>query len=344
MSNNNLTLEQLLIKAKQGDLPFEVMTQVVETAIQAGNNPVAFHFYQVWAINRRGRIKISKSAYDRAKVFWIRLQEQFSEIIPLPEPVDWLRFNLNGREIEYRDIADPYFMDIIDRVHKHTITMLEGVEPPWEMYKAIEYIVRNRIPGDLVECGVWNGGSILLMALALKHFGDTSRKIYLYDTFEGMPEPQDVDRNWDGVPALPTWEAKKKSDPEGPNWGFGGTMDMVKEVVYSSGYPRENFVFVKGMVEDTIPGCRPEEISLLRLDTDFYASTYHELVHLYPVLVEGGVLIIDDYGYFQGARIATDQYIEENKLPLFLSRVTQSVRLSIKPALTLGSTASRMVN
>ena len=84
-------------------------------------------------------------------------------------------------------------------------------------------------------------------------------------------------------------------------------------------------------MEDTLPATRPERISLLRLDTDLYRSTYHELVHLYPLLEVGGILIIDDYGAFQGARAATDQFIEENRLPLFLSRIDGSVRLAVKP-------------
>ena len=74
-----------------------------------------------------------------------------------------------------------------------------------------------------------------------------------------------------------------------------------------------------------------EQLSLLRLDTDFYKSTYHELKHLYPTLSSGGILIIDDYGYFQGARMATDQYIDENKLRIFLTRIDNSVRLVVKP-------------
>lgn len=100
---------------------------------------------------------------------------------------------------------------------------------------------------------------------------------------------------------------------------------------FSSGYPKDKFVFVEGKVEDTIPATRPEQISLLRLDTDLYRSPYHELVHLYPLIAPGGILIIDDYGAFQGAKIAPDQYIEENKLPIFLSRIDVSVRLAVKP-------------
>jgi hypothetical protein len=171
----------------------------------------------------------------------------------------------------YPDIADAFFTEIARKVRPHTLTFGSGAEGPWALYQSIEHIVRNKIPGDIVECGVWSGGSMLLAALALMHFGDTSRRIYLYDTFK---------------------------------------------------------------VEDTIPATSPERISLLRLDTDLYSSTYHELLHLYPLLTTGGILIIDDYGAFQGAKLATDQFIAENKLPLFLSRIDVSVRLAVKPRMT----------
>ncbi len=231
-------------------------------------------------------------------------------------------------KLEYPDITDAFFADIAQKVRPHTRTFGAGVEAPWALYRAIEYIVRNHVPGDIVECGVWSGGSILLAAHALLHFGDTSRRLYLYDTFAGMPRPEAIDARWDGVPALPTWEHHQRN---GRTWCYGGTQDHVRSVVCSSGYPAEKFVFVEGMVEDTLPATRPDQISLLRLDTDLYRSTYHELVHLYPLLAVGGILIIDDYGAFQGARIATDQFIEENRLPLFLSRVDGSVRLAVKP-------------
>jgi O-methyltransferase len=230
--------------------------------------------------------------------------------------------------LEYPDISDAFFTEIAQIVTPHTRTFGAGAEAPWALYQAIEYIVRNRIPGDIVECGVWSGGSMLLAAHALMHFGDTSRRIYLYDTFAGTPRPEAIDARWDGVPALPTWEHYHQN---GGRWCFGGTQDQVRRVVSSSGYPEDQLVFVEGMVEDTIPATRPEQISLLRLDTDLYRSTLHELIHLYPLLSAGGILIIDDYGAFQGAKLATDQYIEENQLLLFLSRIDVSVRLAVKP-------------
>jgi O-methyltransferase len=231
-------------------------------------------------------------------------------------------------ERNYPDISDPFFTEIAAKVRPHTLTFNSGAEGPWALYQSIEYIVRNQIPGDIVECGVWSGGSVLLAALALKHFGDTSRRIYLYDTFAGMPKPDPIDARWDGLPALPTWERFQR---DGRSWCFGGTQDYVRGVVSKSGYPEDKFVFVEGQVEDTLPATRPDQISLLRLDTDLYSSTYHELVHLYPKLAPGGILIIDDYGAFRGAKLATDRFIEENNLPLFLSRIDVSVRLAVKP-------------
>ncbi len=107
-------------------------------------------------------------------------------------------------KLEYPDISDAFFADIAQKVRRHTRTFGAGVEAPWALYQSVEYIVRNQIPGDIVECGVWSGGSMLLAAYALTHFGDTSRRIYLDDTFGGMPKPGAIGARWDGVPALPT--------------------------------------------------------------------------------------------------------------------------------------------
>lgn len=238
-----------------------------------------------------------------------------------------LLFETAKGRLEYPDIADSAFAEMLQIVRPHTLTLGSGPEAPWALYQSIEYIVRNAIPGDIVECGVWSGGSMLLAALALKHFGDTSRKIYLYDTFAGMPKPEDIDRRWDGMPALPTWQHHQET---GRPWGYGGSAEHVKRVVAQSGYPAENFVFVEGMVEDTLPAIRPEKVSLLRLDTDLYSSTYHELVCLFPLLSVGGILIVDDYGAYQGARIATDQFIDEGRVKLFLARINGAVRLAVK--------------
>ena len=239
-----------------------------------------------------------------------------------------LKVEVDGVTKSYHDIDDPFFIETFPKIKDHTITAMGGAEPTWALYKSIQYIVKNDIPGDIVECGVWNGGSILLAAMALIHFGDTSRRLYLYDTFNGMPRPDDIDKRWDGISALPTWES---FTTRGQPWGYGGTIDVVREVLRKSEYPQDQFIFMPGMVEDTLPNACHASISLPRLDTDFYKSTLHELVHLYPLLESGGILIIDDYGIFQGARKATDEYIAEADLKVFLSRVDENVRLIVKP-------------
>jgi hypothetical protein len=235
---------------------------------------------------------------------------------------------IDGKTAGFHDIDDPYFISIYPYIKAHSITSKYGPVPLWVLFKSVEYVVKNNIPGDIAECGVWNGGSMLLAALALVYFGDTSRRIYLYDTFAGMPRPDDIDKSWDGVSVLPIWQ---DFTDRGKPWGYGGNLDDVRTVMRASNYPEDKLVFVEGMVEDTIPGHAADHLSLLRLDTDFHKSTHHELVHLYPRLVKGGILIIDDYGNFQGARLATDQYIAENDLKIFLGRVDGNVRLVVKP-------------
>jgi hypothetical protein len=100
--------------------------------------------------------------------------------------------------------------------------------------------------------------------------------------------------------------------------------------MYETGYDREKISFVKGKVEETIPDNAPQSISLLRLDTDWYESTRHELIHLYPRLSHGGVIIIDDYGHWLGARKAVDEYIEQNNLCLLLNRLDYTGRIGVK--------------
>jgi hypothetical protein len=104
----------------------------------------------------------------------------------------------------------------------------------------------------------------------------------------------------------------------------------VKELIGSSGYPDAKVHYVVGRVEDTVPDGAPSEIALLRLDTDWYESTKHELVHLYPRLTPGGVLIIDDYGHWAGCRKAVDEYFSERGRHLLFSRIDYAGRIALK--------------
>ena len=100
--------------------------------------------------------------------------------------------------------------------------------------------------------------------------------------------------------------------------------------MFSTGYDFSKMNFVKGDIMETLKTTKPKSIAILRLDTDWYNTTKFELVELYPLLSENGILIIDDYGHWQGARQAVDEYFTENKIHIFLNRVDYTCRLGIK--------------
>ena len=167
----------------------------------------------------------------------------------------------------------------------------------------------------------------MIAALTLLKNGDTSRRLWLYDTYAGMPEPGDQDvKAFDGLKASEVWNETQRGDIN--LWHYS-PLEEVEANLYSTGYPKEMISFVKGMVEDTIPDSAPDQIALLRLDTDFYQSTYHELNHLFPRLSKHGLLIIDDYGSWTGSREATDRYLEENNIPVFLHRIDEGARIAL---------------
>lgn len=190
---------------------------------------------------------------------------------------------------------------------------------PWQglyaAYQAAKYVATQQVPGDLVECGVWRGGCSLIMAEALAAHGDTSREVYLYDTFSGMSQPSELDVKSDGLKAQDKYDSRQRGDHI--DWCYS-PLEEVQSYVEASSYPSAKYRLVKGKVEDTIPGVAPERIALLRLDTDWYESTRHNLEHLFPRLVPGGVLILDDYGHWKGARQATDEYFAANQVRIFL--------------------------
>jgi hypothetical protein len=195
---------------------------------------------------------------------------------------------------------------------------MTGPERLFGLHDAVRYIHAREIPGSIVECGVWRGGSSMMAALTLQALGDTSRDLYLYDTFTGMSAPTEHDVDINGRLAASRWR-------EG--W-VAASLEDVQANMRSTGYPESRVTYVPGMVENTIPGTLPEQIALLRLDTDFYESTAHELQHLYPLLAPGGVLIVDDYGNWQGARKAVDEYFADE--PLLFSRIDYTARQAIK--------------
>ena len=208
-------------------------------------------------------------------------------------------------------------IEIIRAVEPYTMTSTERIHA---LVHAVRHIVRNRIAGDMVECGVWKGGSVMAMALALLQLGERDRSLYLFDTFSGMTPPSDADVDYQGQQAHVILDAVRCE----------ATQQEVEKAVFSTGYDREKIQFVRGRVEETIPANAPESIALLRLDTDWYESTRHELLHLFPRLARGGVIIIDDYGHWRGARQAVDEYIAQHQIPLLLHRIDYTGRIGVK--------------
>lgn len=215
---------------------------------------------------------------------------------------------------------------IYEECKPYTMTSAERM---YALYKAVNYIIDNNIPGDFVECGVWKGGSSMLIAKTLKSRGITDRTIWLYDTFEGMSTPTEKDMDYTGQKAETLLKNSSKDNAESV-WCYS-SLDEVEKNILSTGYPSQNIKLVKGKVEETIPEFIPESnIALLRLDTDWYESTKHEMIHLYPKLKQSGVLIIDDYGHWVGAKKAIDEYISEYNIPILLNVIDYTGRIAVK--------------
>jgi O-methyltransferase len=193
---------------------------------------------------------------------------------------------------------------------------------------AVRYVVTQGVPGDLVECGVCRAGSMMAVASTLREIESTDRTLWLYDTYAGMTAPSAVDiRDLDGATPAPDF-ASGCLENGGHRWANASLAEAQSNMA-STGYPSERLRYVAGRVEDTIPGTAPEQVALLRLDTDFYDSTRHELEHLYPRLVGRGVLVLDDYGSWQGFRKAVDEFIAAGH-PLHLVRVDPTVYVGVK--------------
>lgn len=228
--------------------------------------------------------------------------------------------------IPYTSDFDPVSLETVRFTRPYTMTSAARI---FSLCEAVRYISKNKLEGDIVECGVWRGGSMMAAARTLIQYGDTSRHLYLYDTFEGMPPPTDKDRLGTNSQLASEILASEKKDQNNLHWAYS-PLEEVRKNVSIVGYPMEQVHLIKGRVEDTIPKTLPQKIAVLRLDTDWYESTKHELIHLYPLLASQGVLIIDDYGYWQGARKAVDEYFADQTYRPFLARIDGTGRVAMK--------------
>lgn len=222
-------------------------------------------------------------------------------------------------------------LSIYRSVQPFTMTSLERITG---LVEATRYVLAANIPGSIVECGVWRGGSAMCMALAQEARSRTLREMYLFDTFEGMPDASDADVDHYGQAASEMLLRERRLKPEErkqSNLLAYCPLDEVQHNLESTGYPTYLIHYVKGRVEETIPSQAPANIALLRLDTDWYESTKHELLHLWPRVSPGGIVIIDDYGHWCGSRRATDEYFNEIGLCVMLNRLDYTGRLIQKP-------------
>jgi O-methyltransferase len=215
----------------------------------------------------------------------------------------------------------------IERVRPFTMTSLERI---WSCIQSVRYVSERGLEGDFVECGVWRGGSSMAAALTFQALGDTGRTLWLFDTFEGMTAPVEADFALaTGQDAAGKFEETKTE--AGSDWCYAG-LDEVQANLASTGYPADRVRFIKGPVEETLAVAAnlPEKIAILRLDTDWYESTKAELETLFDRLVPGGVLIIDDYGHWAGAKKAVDEFLAAQPVRYMLHRIDETGRALIK--------------
>jgi len=212
----------------------------------------------------------------------------------------------------FPEIQDEKFWGMYTICSRYSLLHITGF---YNLYQSLCYMTKNGIKGDYVECGVLFGGASIFAHLVMSANGDR-RKIHLFDTFEGSPP-------------------ESASLMTGGEMSYGFTIDRYDESVRQNardcGANLEDFVLTRGKVEDTLPGYQIGDIACLRLDTDFYPSTRAELEILYPKLSPGGAIIIDDYGCFQGARDACDEYFASSSTPPLLNRIDTSVWAGVKP-------------
>lgn len=193
---------------------------------------------------------------------------------------------------------------------------------------SVRYAVRNNIKGDFVECGIWRGGHSIAAALTFELY-DSDKKVFCFDTFQGMTEPTFLDKKSSSKTlALEKYSALNKKEYNA--WCYSPIDEVINNFI-KAGIPSDRFVLIKGDVLETLPKFKSGNISILRLDTDWYESTKKELEFLWPYVTKFGVLIIDDYGHWEGSKKAVDEFFEFKK-GLFFNAIDYTARSAIKLA------------
>jgi O-methyltransferase len=222
-------------------------------------------------------------------------------------PVGWVLYPLLAAMLERSGLKlcryvkfDPVARSKGENWPAEAETMI-GLERLDNLHACIEIVIREQVPGDLIETGVWRGGACIFMRAALNAYGDQTRKVWVADSFEGLPRP----------------DGRYQQDEGDLHWTMSHTLavslDQVKANFFRYGLLDERVHFLKGWFKDTLPKAAIERLAILRLDGDMYSSTMDTLVNLYPKLSRGGFTIIDDY-QIESCRKAVADFRESNKI------------------------------
>ena len=201
--------------------------------------------------------------------------------------------------------GDDEFFTLLRRVRPHTMLPENRLH---NLYRCIRNVLLDDSPGNFAEFGVAGGGSTALMALLIQKHSKRPRTVFAFDTFNGMPDPTREDRLHDGI------------DADATGWGAGSCAapcGSVRHVCHALGIS-EVVRIVPGLFKDTLPEMRSRmgTLAFLHCDADWYVSTRDIFTHAYPLLTEGGIVVVDDYGYWDGCTRAVDQYLERmNRKP-----------------------------
>jgi len=226
--------------------------------------------------------------------------------------------------------------DVINTVRPYTMLSHERL---LSLFTQVEFCENAEIPGCYVECGVWKGGSVGLMAMANMKYGVQPRHLHLFDSFQEICEP---DASVDGERAINEVKSRSTGGVNGElkplsgiydSFGGPGSLEGNKMLLEKIiGYDPSYVHYHKGWFQDTLPEVTNiDKIAILRLDSDWYASTKICLEHLYDKVVPGGFIIIDDYGTYEGCRKAVDEYIYNNNIKAYFNYVDMVCGYWIKP-------------
>ena len=222
---------------------------------------------------------------------------------------------------------EPAAREAIALIENHTMLSYPRLVTLWQQ---VCYLDRTGIEGCLVECGTWKGGAAALMGLAHRRAGEACRDLHLFDSFQGLPEP---DRAHDGEMAV-RYAGERAAGRLQSIGKCVGTLEDNKHVLTTvARYPASLTHYHVGWFQDTLPiaGSSLKKIGLLRIDGDWYESTRICLETLFPMVSSGGIVVIDDYGKWAGCRKAVDEFMETLPRRLFINHIDAAGRYIIVP-------------